>query len=137
MTGTFVRIAAASFMAGIAGCASAPAPACASGEQPMISEMLYFGTRTPGGIVTAEQWTQFLAEVVTPRFPRGLTVWPASGQWKSRDGSITREASYALNLLHADDAANETAIRAIVDDYRARFRQEAVLRVKSRACASF
>ena len=137
MTSSFVRIAAASFVAGMASCASAPAPGCASNEQPIISEMIYFGTQTPDGSVTAEQWTQFLADVVTPRFPRGLTVWPASGQWKSQDGSITREASYALNLLHADDAANETAIRAIVDDYRARFRQEAVLRVKSRACASF
>lgn len=121
----------------LGGCASLPANDCAAGEQRMVSEMIYFGTQTPDGAVTSAQWTQFLGEVVTPRFPQGLTVWPASGQWKSTDGSITREASYALNLLHADDAANEAAIRAIVDDYRTRFRQEAVLRVKSRACASF
>ncbi|HJW46069.1 MAG TPA: DUF3574 domain-containing protein [Lysobacter sp.] len=118
-------------------CASLPPTGCAAGEQPMVSEMLYFGTQTPDGAVTPEQWAQFLATVVTPRFPRGLTVWPAAGQWRSADGSITREASYALNLLHADNATNEAAIRAIVGDYKTRFRQEAVLRVKSRGCASF
>ena len=51
----------------------------------MVSEMLYFGTQTPDGAVTAEQWTQFLATDVTPRFPRGLTVWPAAGQWQSAE----------------------------------------------------
>ena len=110
---------------------------CAPGEQGMVNEMLYFGTQTPAGAVTTEQWSQFLGTVVTPRFPQGLTVWPASGQWQSADGSITREASYALNLLHPDDAASETAIRAILAEYKSRFRQEAVLRVKSSACASF
>lgn len=125
-------------LAGIlGGCASLPSHDCAPGEQRMVSEMIYFGTQAPDGTVTPEQWTRFLGEVVTPRFPQGLTVWPAAGQWKAADGSITREASYALNLLHADDAASEAAIRAIVGDYRTRFRQEAVLRVKSRACASF
>ena len=69
----------------------------------------------PKPYAAPEQWRQFLAEVVTPRFPQGLTVWPASGQWRTQDGSITREASYALNLLHADDDANEAAVRAIVD----------------------
>ena len=121
----------------LGGCASLASRDCSPGEQRMVSEMIYFGTQTPDGAVTPEQWTRFLGEVVTPRFPQGLTVWPAAGQWKAADGSITREASYVLNLLHADDAANEAAVRAIVGDYRARFRQEAVLRVKSRACASF
>ncbi len=51
MTTTLARIAAASIVAGLAGCASAPAPGCASGEQAMVSEMLYFGTQAPDGAV--------------------------------------------------------------------------------------
>ena len=118
------------------GCASLP-PACMPGETPMTSETLYFGRQSPLGEVSAEQWAQFLATQVTPRFPRGFTVWPASGQWQSADGSITRESSYALVLLHADDAASEAAVRAVVADYKTRFQQEAVLRVRARTCASF
>jgi uncharacterized protein DUF3574 len=121
----------------LAGCTSIPSRSCAPGEQDVVSETLYFGTQTPDGPVTSEQWAYFLGKVVTPRFPKGLTVWPASGQWRSADGSITRESSYVLNLLHPDDTANEAAIRSIADDYKQRFRQEAVLRVKSRACAAF
>lgn len=124
-------------IASLAGCTSIPSRGCAPGEQDMVSETLYFGTQTPDGAVTSEQWAQFLSTVVTPRFPKGLTVWPASGQWRSADGSITRESSYVLNLLHADDTANEAAVRSIADDYKQRFRQEAVLRVKARACAAF
>lgn len=32
-----------------------------------------------GGTMVADRL--FLAEVVTPRFPEGLTVWRAEGQW--------------------------------------------------------
>jgi hypothetical protein len=137
MTTTLARLAAVAIGAGLAGCASVPAPVCASGEQAMVSEMLYFGTQAPEGAVTPEQWTQFLATDVTPRFPRGLTVWPAAGQWQSANGEITREPSYVLNLLHADDVAGDAAVRAVIDAYRTRFKQEAVMRVRSRACTSF
>ena len=120
-----------------AGCASLQAPRCAAEAKPMIEETLYFGTQTPDSPVSPEQWQAFLATEVTPRFPQGLSVWPASGQWQSADGSITREASYVLTLLHADDAASDTAVRAIAEAYKQRFRQEAVMRVRETACVSF
>ncbi|MFC5571197.1 DUF3574 domain-containing protein [Lysobacter yangpyeongensis] len=127
--------------AATAGCASlresAAASRCAADAQSMVQETLYFGTQTPDGSVTPAQWSQFLAETVTPRFPQGLSVWPASGQWRGTDGSIAREASYVLTLLHGDDPASDAAVRAIADDYRRRFRQEAVMRVRAPACVSF
>jgi hypothetical protein len=122
----------------VAGCASTQAPACGPGETSSVNELLYFGTvKPPGGVVSPEEWGSFLATVVTPRFRQGLSVWQASGQWQSADGSLTRENSYVLNLLHADSAEAEVAIKAIMVEYRARFHQEAVLRVKSPACVSF
>jgi hypothetical protein len=74
--------------------------------------------------------------VVTPRFPSGLTVWPAAGQWRGNDGEVVREASYVLNLLHAPDAKSEADVVAIVTEYKKQFEQEAVLRVRSAACLS-
>lgn len=121
----------------LSGCASMQTRACGSGEQRMIEQSLYFGTQTPDGAVTPEQWSQFLGTVVTPRFPQGLSVWPGTGQWRAADGSITHEASYVLKLLHPDDAASEAAVREIAADYRQRFRQEAVMRVRAPACVSF
>jgi hypothetical protein len=119
------------------GCALLEKPACASGEKAAISDVLYFGMEKPsGGTVTQEEWSTFLRTVVTPRFPAGLTVWPASGQWRGADGQVVREDSYVLNLLHPLDNAAEDSIHAIVDEYKSRFAQEAVLRVRSHACMS-
>jgi hypothetical protein len=121
----------------IAGCVAHPHPACPAGERRSVDELIYFGTGMPGGVVSDEQWTAFLRDVVTPRFPEGLTTWPASGQWRAGDGSLTRENSHVLNLVHAADDATEKAVLFIISDYKDRFRQEAVLRVKTQACVSF
>lgn len=103
----------------------------------MVQESLYFGTAKPSGVVTPEEWAEFLRSTVTPRFPRGLTAWQASGQWRGADGAVIREASHVLNLVHANDATSEKAVLEIVATYKSRFHQEAVLRVKSHACTSF
>ena len=121
----------------LVGCSSLASPRCQPSEQAMVNDLLYFGMAKPGGVVSAEEWAAFLGSVVTPRFPAGLTSWPASGQWRSADGSLTRESSHILNLMHASDAASEAAVREVVAEYKAQFKQEAVLRVKSYACVSF
>lgn len=121
----------------VAGCSTLNAAGCRSGEQSTISELLYFGTDKPGGgTVSPEEWSGFLAAAVTPRFPAGLTVWSASGQWRSADGTITREDSYVLNLLHPDTPDAEANVQAIVSLYKTRFVQEAVLRVRAQGCMS-
>jgi hypothetical protein len=130
-----VWITALSFA--LAGCASLDGAACAGGETATISETLYFGMAKPtGGTVSSEEWAGFLRDVVTPRFPAGLTAWPASGQWRGADGEVVREDSHVLTLLHPQDAASENSVLAIVADYKTRFEQEAVLRVRSRVCTS-
>jgi len=119
------------------GCSSVREPTCAGNEQRSVSELLYFGTAKPVGIVSTEEWSAFLGSVVTPRFPQGLSAWQAVGQWQSADGSLTRENSFVLNLVHPVGEAADKSIQAIVAEYKSRFQQEAVLRVKSYACISF
>jgi len=129
------RLLAASSLL-LVGCSSLQHGGCAPGEQAAVTEFLYFGTDMPGGIVTSDEWTKFLSATVAPRFPGGFTVWQASGQWQSADGKPTREVSYVLSLIHPADAQIESAVQAIVAEYKARFHQDAVLRVKSYACMS-
>jgi len=121
----------------LAGCASVGPQACSSGEQLSVQDSLYFGTAKPGGVVTAHEWAEFLRGTVTPRFPQGLTAWQASGQWRGADGAVLQEASHVLSIVHADDAASEKAVLELVAAYKSRFQQDAVLRVKTRACTSF
>jgi hypothetical protein len=130
------RIAPMSMALLVAGCATGPGPACPAGERRSVDELIYFGTGMVDGVVSDEQWAAFLRDVVTPRFPDGLTTWPASGQWRAGDGSLTLENTHVLNLVHAADDTTEKAVQAIIADYKDRFRQEAVLRVKTHACVS-
>ena len=126
-------------LAALGACASLPPalPACAPGRQAMASELLYFGTAMPQGVVSAEDWRGFVDDVVTPRFPDGLTAWPATGQWRPAGGAVVREASTVLNIVHAADARSDAAIAEIIDAYKRRFQQESVLRVSSAACVAF
>jgi Protein of unknown function (DUF3574) len=124
-------------IATLAACASMPAPTCEVGERLAIHDSLYFGTGTPTGTVTPQEWAEFLRNTVTPRFPQGLTVSQASGEWRGADGALVRESSHILTLVHPDDALSETSVLELVASYKERFQQEAVLRVKVRACVSF
>lgn len=120
--------------AAIASCSLLSPKSCLSGQRAAVQELLYFGAEKSSGQVTAEDWSDFLAGTVTPKFPEGLTAWQASGQWRSASGGIVREPSYVLSLVHPANAASELAIREIVDAYKSRFQQEAVLRVRSNVC---
>jgi len=134
----FLRaLIAAAVLVAICACASSPTATCKPGEQSAVQDTLYFGTAKPDGTVTADEWTDFLASSVTPRFPRGLTVSQASGQWRGADGSIVQESTRILQLVHPDDAPSERSVAEVAAIYKSRFQQEAVLRVRTRTCISF
>lgn len=123
-----------------AACAPRPAafPAPVAGGQAWVEDRLYFGRGIAGGdSVTDAQWAEFLRERVTPRFPDGLTVFHAAGQWRNPDGSIQREGTLVLDLLHPGTMAADTAVEGIARDYETRFRQQSVLRVTTPATVRF
>lgn len=110
--------------------------ACGDGGQRAVQEVVYFGTDTPSSSVTPEDWTRFLTDTVTPRFPEGLSVWQASGQWRAASGVMVNEPTYILSLIHPDNAITDKAVRDILSSYKTRFHQEEVLRVSSAVCTS-
>jgi hypothetical protein len=100
----------------------------------MVADRLFLGRQIPGGgTVSDREWAAFLAEVVTPRFPEGLTIWRAEGQWLDEQGVMVREPVMVLEVLHPSGAGGDAAMVEIVEEYRRRFRQEAVLRVTEEA----
>lgn len=120
----------------LGGCAPAvqanpSASAPVAEEARWIADRLYLGRSVPGGgVVSAEEWATFLREVVTPRFPDGLTVLRAEGQWREASGLVVREESFVLELYHPPGAEADRAVEEIAAEYRRRFRQEAVMRVR-------
>jgi len=118
--------------------APTPGAACAVGDSAFVRDVVYFGRNRPdGGTVGDAEWQVFLDEVVTPRFPSGLTVVHATGQWKGQSGVVEQERSEMVTLLHAGDDAARRAVAEIAAEYKRRFRQEAVLRERMTTCARF
>lgn len=141
MPGQISRIALLVLGLALGGCVAlhpesrAPAKATAASS---TLDRLYFGRAIPrGGQVTDAQWAAFLAEVVTPRFPAGLTVWHTEGQWRDAAGTIVHEPGFVLELIHPESVATDRAVAEIVADYRQRFGQDSVLRVRSHVEAQF
>ena len=123
----------------LAGCAAAP-PSCPAGASPATIAEAYFGrnvkTRAP---VTDAEWARFMAEVVTPAFPDGLTVLDGAGQWRNAAGQISREDSKVLLLVlpGQDQAAASARLAPVTAAWKARFTQESVLTVFRAGCAGF
>jgi hypothetical protein len=143
-----VRVGSAFGLVAMIACAGRPAPkaapapavttACAVGDTAMVRDVVFFGRNRPGGgTVSDTDWQRFLDEVVTPRFPYGLTVVDATGQWRGQSGVVEQERSEIVTVFHAGDAASRQAIADVAAEYKRRFQQEAVLRERSATCARF
>jgi hypothetical protein len=109
--------------------------------RPYVETHLLFGTARPDGgtPVTEAQFREFVDEFITPRFPDGLTVREAYGQYRDRHGAIERERSYELYLLYPTSRARaeDHKIEQIREAYNDRFQQESVARVDESARVDF
>ena len=109
---------------------------CGVSSAAQIRTTLYFGLSRPKGSVSELEWQIFLRDEVTKRFPDGLTVWQAEGQWLTPAGSIDREQSKVVLLVHADTAAARQSVQAVIQAYRKAFEQQSVLWESSRVCVA-
>ena len=121
----------------LAGCAGFPSATCPAGLETMTEAQLFLGRNIPGGgVVGDEDWQRFLDEEVTTRFPDGLTVEDAAGQWRG-SGGVVREPSKRLTIVLGGLPEDEAKLAAIRAAYKQRFHQESVLLLETRSCGSF
>jgi hypothetical protein len=112
--------------------------ACRSGASTLARLELLFGTgKKDGSEVTEAEWQDFLATVITPRFPDGLTVLSGYGQWHTDEGKPDRENLRVIVIWYERSKQGEEKIEAIRNAYRERFEQESVMRVDGVSCVSF
>ena len=100
---------------------------------------LYYGAG--GGTRGAEidlLWQQYLDEVVTPRFPEGLTVLEGVGQWRVRPGEHPRRnRSRIMILIHPATEEKERLIEEIREQWKEMSGHRSVLRVSVSVDASY
>ncbi len=125
----------------LAGCSATVDERCPNGMEAFTEFNFYFGlAKGDGSLVSEAEWAAFLADTVTPRFPDGLTVYDAHGQWLDTEADqLYREPTKVLNILapHDDLDASLAALNEIADVFVERFDQQVVFRTTRAACAGF
>ena len=128
----------------VTGCASRKPPppphalACPAGQSRALEAEVVFGRDVGGKLgVSEDDWRRFVDEVVTPRFPEGLSVMDVQGQWRMSTGVVVREPSKVLLLVLDGGPDDQAKIANIRQAYKDRFHQESVLLVTRPVCASF
>ncbi len=128
-------------LAATSGCSQPAKPTTSfvrSSAELAILDRLSFGRTIPSieGEVTEDEWTAFLNEVVTPRFPGGFVTWATNGQWRNPAGAISHERGWIIEFNHADTQSADRLVSEVAAEYKRRFKQEAVFRLRYRVDAS-
>ncbi|MET0717804.1 MAG: DUF3574 domain-containing protein [Pseudoxanthomonas sp.] len=161
LRGTLLRSALVGLLATLGACAtgapatSPPAEASASLQgdaarpaqaQGWVRSELYFGVGEESGPadrpqaepISEAQWRAFLDKEVTPRFPDGLTVFDAYGQWLFRGAKEpNRLGTKVLVILHEDTPQRTADIEAIRLAWKQATKHQSVLWSKQAAEVSF
>jgi hypothetical protein len=99
---------------------------------------LFFGLSKPdGSVVTEEDFQNFIDNIVTPRFPDGLTLLAGTGQFKNTNEEVVKEGTKLLILLYPVDNESNREVQEIREEYISQFQQSSVLRVDEQSCVSF
>jgi hypothetical protein len=129
-----VAIGLIALLVGGYGASAQPALQCIGAQKPWVVAELLFGRSRTGDAA----WRRFLATEITPRFPDGLTVFDARGQWRAPGGTkISRQRSTVVMIAMPPSADNDGRLQGIIEAYKRRFKQGSVGLIVRPACVSF
>jgi hypothetical protein len=117
-------------------CSGAGQMACPEGTEQFAEYQLFFGRGDPM-VVDEAAWNAFVQDTVQPRFPDGMTIIDAAGQWHDPTGAFISERTKLLILLALPNDDGMLRIDQISQEYEQRFGQASVLRVVGSSCVSF
>jgi hypothetical protein len=138
--GKFVRVAAVLAVAlAAAGGADAQLLDCSGGQRPTQVAELMFGRNIGSRLGVSEaDWSRFVDREIISRFPNGLIVFNAAGQWRDEaSNKIVREPSKLVQIVLPGQAEDIARLNEIVAAYKRRFKQQSVGLIVRPACVSF
>ena len=108
------------------------------GEQRHVAELM-FGRKIGNRIaVTESKWARFVNREITSRFPDGLSVVDAKGQWRdSGRNTIVHEPSKLVTIVLPGKGGDNERLQAIIEAYKRAFRQQSVGLIVRPACVAF
>ncbi len=132
--------ACASFAAPTRLAAQIPELSCAGAQHPRQVAELLFGRNIGRRLGVSESaWSNFVARELTPRFPDGLTITDAVGQWRDNSsGRIVREPTKKVEIvLPGNGGGGQARLDAVVRAYKNEFHQRSVGVIVQPACVAF
>jgi hypothetical protein len=88
--------------------------------------------------VSEAEWGRFVDREIISRFPNGLTVLNAGGQWRDEaTKKIVREPSKLVQIVLPGQVEDIARLNEIVAAYKRRFKQQSVIMIVRPACVSF
>jgi hypothetical protein len=122
----------------LSGRGNAQTTECHGGKPQQVAELM-FGRRTGDRIgVSNAAWARFVDREITPRFPDGLTIINASGQWRDPSRNrIVREPSKLVQIVLPGKDEDQQHLNEIAAAYKTRFHQQSVGIVVRAACVAF
>ena len=136
----FARVAAVlTTVLTLAGSVDAQLVDCLGGQRPSQVAELMFGRNIGGRLgVNEADWSRFVDREIIPRFPNGLTVFNAAGQWRDKaTQKIVREPSKIVQIVLPGQVDDIERLNEVVAAYKTRFKQQSVGMVVRPACVSF
>jgi hypothetical protein len=108
-------------------------------EQRMLVAELFFDRGISGRPpLTDAEWTEFTVRTIAPAFPDGFTVFDGAGQWRDpRTGNFAIGRTKILLVATRRSPGLAQRLSAVIDAYKAEFRQQSVGVITRDACAAF
>ena len=122
----------------VVGNAHAQTTECRSGKPQQVAELM-FGRKTGDRMrVSDAAWARFVDREITPRFPAGLTIIDARGQWRDPDRNrIVREPSKLVQIVLPGKDEDQQRLDQIAAAYKSRFHQQSVGIIVRAGCVAF
>ncbi|HET9814936.1 MAG TPA: DUF3574 domain-containing protein [Xanthobacteraceae bacterium] len=123
----------------LAGGADAQLLDCLGGQRPSQMAELMFGRNIGRRLAVNEaDWSRFVDREIISRFPSGLTMFNAAGEWRDdATKKIMREPSKVVQIVLPGQAEDIARLNEIVAAYKQRFKQQSVVMIVRPACVSF
>ncbi|MGB7035167.1 MAG: DUF3574 domain-containing protein, partial [Xanthobacteraceae bacterium] len=123
-----LAVACSSFAAAPRLAARTPELSCSGAQRPRQVAELLFGRDIGRRLGVSESaWSNFVANELTPRFPDGLTITDAVGQWRdAASGQIVREPAKKVEIVLPGNGGDQARLDAAVKAYKSKFHQRSV-----------
>jgi hypothetical protein len=129
--GVFLALAATSNL-------SAQTTECRIGKPQEVAELMFGRNAGNRMAVSHAAWARFVDREITPRFPDGLTILDARGQWRdSGRKRIMREPSKLVEIVLPGKDEDLRYLGEIAAAYKSRFHQQSVGIIVRPACVAF